>query len=80
MSAPADPGIVAQVPFTLVDDFIRALGAKTPDVEQIHIDADGISLTTFRRTPNGDLFAAGKRRATAVTLIGFEPHVKADAL
>ena len=71
--------IAAKVPFALVDDFIKALGAEPAEVETILIDADGITLTTFRRDTEGKLFAAGKHPAKAITTIGFEPRTKATA-
>ncbi len=69
--------IAATVPFALVDDFIKALGAEPFDVETILIDADGITLTTFRKNAEGKHFGAGKHPAKAITTIGFEPRAKA---
>ena len=64
--------IAAKVPFALVDDFIKALGAEPAEVETILVDADGITLTTFRKDAEGHLFAAGRHPAKAITTIGFE--------
>src|SRR6266568_1609062 len=64
--------IVSKVPFALVDDFIKALGAEPAEVETILVDADGITLTTYRKDAEGHLFAAGRHPAKAITTIGFE--------
>ncbi len=64
--------IAAKVPFALVDDFIKALGAEPAEVETILVDADGITLTTFRKDAEGKHFAAGRHAAKAITTIGFE--------
>jgi len=78
VSAPADPRLVAKVPFSLVDAFLRALGVESvSDVVRLAIDADGVTITTQRRDPDGKLFAAGNHVAVTVTMIGFEPRPKA---
>jgi hypothetical protein len=66
--------IAATVPFALIRDFIEALGADVNDVQDIMIDPDGVTVTSWRRDAKGALVAANRRPATVTTVVGIEPQ------